>query len=146
MSVRPAQFPTVPRPRHRSRPPGSRAARHASPGPDPVFVDRTGRRRRLVAIAASAAGLVLVLVALAMFVGFTGVGAGRLPGLPGAVDPVATVAPAPGGSATAQPLEHTPWPSVTRAAASPTNSAGSPTRSPNGHRPTQTPSHPGKKK
>jgi hypothetical protein len=113
---------------------------------DPVFVDRTGRRRRVATIAASVAGLVLVLVALAMFVGFTGVGAGHLPGLPGAVDPAATAAPAPGRSATPGQPEQTPRPSVTRDPALPTNPGASPSRSSNGHRPTHTPSHPGKTK
>lgn len=135
MSVRPAQFPT-----------SSRVPRHASGRTDPVFVDRTGRRRRVAAIAATVAGLVLVLVALAMFVGFTGVGAGRLPGLPGAVDPVATQAPAPDRAVVPGPTGHTTRPSATRDAASPTDSAGPPTQPSNGHRPTQAPSHPGKKK
>jgi len=135
VSVRPAQFTT-----------SSRAARHATGGTDPVFVDRTGRRRRVAAIGASVAGLVLVLVALAMFVGFTGVGAGYLPGLPGAVDPAATNAPAPGSSAAPVPTERAPRPSVTSDGASPTDSAASPTRTSNGHKPTQTPSHPGRKK
>jgi len=135
VSVRPAQFPT-----------SSRAARHASGQTDPVFVDRTGRRRRVAATVATVAGLVLVLVALAMFVGFTGVGAGRLPGLPGAVEPAATQAPAPDRAAPPGATGHTTRPSVTRDAASPTDSAASPTRTSNGHRPSQTPSHPGKKK
>lgn len=109
-----------------------------------MFVDRTGRRRRLAAVAASAAGLALVLAALAMFVGFTGVGAGHLPGLPGAVDPAATEAPASGRSAAPAPPELTPRPSVTRDPTPSADTSGA-SRSPNGHRPTETPSH-GKKK
>src|SRR5215469_7457130 len=50
---------------------------------DPVFVDRTGRRRRIAAVAGGVAGIVLILTTLTMLVGFTGVGGGHLPGLPG---------------------------------------------------------------
>lgn len=140
MSVRPAQFPTS------SRAASSHTGSHADGRTDPVFVDRTGRRRRVAAMVATVAGLVLVLVALAMFVGFTGVGAGRLPGLPGVVDPAATQAPAPDRAAPPVPTGHTPRPSVTSDVPSPTDSVASPTRTSNGHRPSQTPSHPGKKK
>jgi hypothetical protein len=50
--------------------------------PEPVFVDRTGRRRRLLAVTGAAGGLVLALAALMLVAGFTGIGEGNLPALP----------------------------------------------------------------
>jgi hypothetical protein len=47
---------------------------------DPVFVDRSGRRRRLVAVAGSAGALVLVLAVVALLAGVTGTGPAALPG------------------------------------------------------------------
>ncbi|MEV6602157.1 hypothetical protein AB0M36_35705 [Actinoplanes sp. NPDC051346] len=47
---------------------------------EPVFVDRSGRRRRVVALAGSAGALVLVLAVLALVAGFTGVAPATLPG------------------------------------------------------------------
>jgi hypothetical protein len=77
-------------------------------GPDPVFVDRTGRRRRLFAIAGSAGGLVLLLAAVALFAAFTGDGPGPIPGWPagaGHARPAASraVPGAPNASGTAAP-------------------------------------------
>jgi hypothetical protein len=125
----------VARPRHRG---------------DPVFVDRTGRRRRIAVVAGGIAGLALVLAALAMFVGFTGVGAGYLPGLPGAGGAPAATGPAPAG----QPLAAHPSGRTPRSVppgnvpAGALGPSGTPSPSASTHRtvPTQTPSHPGKKK
>jgi hypothetical protein len=50
-----------------------------------VFVDRTGRRRRLITITGSTGGIVLALVLLALVAGFTGVGPASVPGWPDAV-------------------------------------------------------------
>ncbi|MEV4639693.1 hypothetical protein AB0J80_20280 [Actinoplanes sp. NPDC049548] len=47
---------------------------------EPVFVDRTGRRRRVMAVAGSAGTLVLALLVLALVAGFTGGGPLPLPG------------------------------------------------------------------
>jgi hypothetical protein len=66
--------------------------------PEPVFVDRTGRRRRLFAVAGAAGGLLLALVSLMLVAGFTGVGAGNLPTLPGPA-----VSKVPRSVSTAQP-------------------------------------------
>jgi hypothetical protein len=52
-------------------------------GTDPVFVDRTGRRRRIFLLAGAAGGVVLVLATVALLAGFTGVGSHYLPALPG---------------------------------------------------------------
>jgi hypothetical protein len=49
---------------------------------EPVFVDRTGRRRRLIALAGSAGGLVLTVALLAVAVAFTGAGPVSLPRWP----------------------------------------------------------------
>lgn len=49
---------------------------------DPVFVDRTGRRRRFFLIAGLASGAALVLASILLVAGFTGAGPGRLPLLP----------------------------------------------------------------
>jgi hypothetical protein len=50
---------------------------------DPVFVDRSGRRRRLVLIAAIAGTSVLLAILAAMVVGFTSSGPAAVPGWPG---------------------------------------------------------------
>jgi hypothetical protein len=50
--------------------------------PKPVFVDRTGRRRRLFAVAGAGGGLLLALAAVMLVAGFTGVGPGQAPALP----------------------------------------------------------------
>lgn len=74
---------------------------------DPVFLDGTGRRRRLFVVAGSVGGLVLVLAVLALLAGFTGVGAGSVPGWPGAGQAQgAAPKPDPSGStpASADPL------------------------------------------
>ena len=49
---------------------------------EPVFVDRTGRRRRLIALAGSVGGLVLTVALFALAVGFTGAGPVSIPGWP----------------------------------------------------------------
>ncbi|BCB76853.1 hypothetical protein GCM10022251_48890 [Phytohabitans flavus] len=48
----------------------------------PIFVDRSGHRRRLVRVAGAAAALALTLASALLVAGFTGAGAGRLPLLP----------------------------------------------------------------
>ena len=50
--------------------------------PDPVFVDRTGRRRRLFAVTGAAGGVLLAIASLALVAGFTGAGDASLPALP----------------------------------------------------------------
>lgn len=51
---------------------------------DPVFVDRSGRRRRLILIAGTAGTLVLLAAIVALLAGFTGAGPAVVPGWPGA--------------------------------------------------------------
>jgi hypothetical protein len=122
---------------------------------EPVFVDRTGRRRRLAGLGGAVAALVLVSVAVIMLAGFTGAGGAHLPGLPGLGGAQAPgVAPAAGQSAVPHPSSHTS-PTVSPA---PVRSSGpstgpsnalpiipSPSVTTRRTVPTQTPSHPGKK-
>jgi hypothetical protein len=54
------------------------------PGDDPVFLDRTGYRRRLTAVAGVIGGLVLTVILLALVAGFTGAGPAAVPGWPDA--------------------------------------------------------------
>src|SRR4051794_8958471 len=130
--------------------------------PRPVFVDRTGRRRRLFAVAGAAGGLLLALASLMLVAGFTGVGPGRVPPLPAPPTPAAskvpravvtarppatvrssrqawapatTGAPDPGTTGPAPPVSTTPQPAVTPNPAH-TNNGRWPTHWP-GHKPTK---------
>jgi hypothetical protein len=126
-----------------------------------VFVDRTGRRRRLIALAGSAGGLMLTLILLALVAGFTGVGPASVPGWPDAAAgaPGARAKPSPSRTApsarprplTAEPpiAEQTPAgdssgsaaPDVTPTSSATVTPSGSVTPTPknNGRRPTHTP-------
>jgi hypothetical protein len=129
---------------------------------EPVFVDRTGRRRRLIALAGSTGGLLLTVAVLALVAGFTGVGPASVPGWPESAagkvgEATATPEPArrtagprprtddssadavPTGGATTPGLEatSTPLPLATPTAATPSTSPA-PTKG-RGHKPTQTP-------
>jgi hypothetical protein len=81
-------------------------------GTDPVFVDRTGRRRRIFLLAGAAGGVVLVLATVALLAGFTGVGSRYLPALPGlpgsGAGQAQGVAPTPKPSGTAIPTRQIP--------------------------------------
>lgn len=115
----------------------------------PVFVDRTGQRRRLVRVAGVAAGLVLALASLLLVAGFTGAGPGQLPllpqpagGAPAAPRSPATK-PAPRSSpATVTPADRPattpPPPAATTAGAT---AAPVPTRTSHRRVPTHTPSN-----
>ncbi|RZU53025.1 hypothetical protein EV385_4909 [Krasilnikovia cinnamomea] len=125
--------------------------------PDPIFVDRTGRRRRLFASAGTACGLLLALAMLAMFAGIT-VGTPRaLPGLPGAgadrtvarvkagrshTAPTAATRPRTTAPAAAATASATPDPSGTPSATASATPDGNPHR----RVPSHTPTARGKKK
>jgi alpha-beta hydrolase superfamily lysophospholipase len=129
---------------------------------DPVFLDRTGRRRRLFVAAGSAGGLLLLLAVVALIAGFTAAGPGSVPGFPGGdelrisrPDPAVSVRPrttaprTPGlrtpvttGAVrrTADPVASVTT-TPTSPAASSTSPTGTPTATTNPHRrvPTHTP-------
>jgi hypothetical protein len=127
---------------------------------DPVFVDHTGRRRRLVAAAATAGALILTLAVLALLAGFTGAGPVPVPGFPAArtghakptrptaqrTDPTpaatpATLAAAPAG--TSRPAIAPPSSGAPSVSSAPTISP-TPTPKGNGRSPSHRP-HPTKK-
>jgi len=123
--------------------------------PKPVFVDRTGRRRRLFAFAGAAGGLLLALAAMMLVAGFTGVGPGNLPALPApAVSKVPRAVSTAGPSATIRPPRPPRAPATTSpvdpgttgsaAPASTTPPVGvtpGPTHPNNGRAPTHPPKH-----
>src|SRR6266699_729721 len=90
---------------------------------EPVFVDHTGRRRRLLVMAGTAGGAVLLLAALALLAGFTGVGPRYLPSLPVSEGRSTGTTPStPSGSAT-RPASPLPAPPAVRAAVAPSSTA-----------------------
>ena len=122
---------------------------------DPVFVDRTGRRRRLAGLGGAVAALVLVSAVVIMLAGFVGPGDAHLPGLPGLGGAQAPgVAPDAGQSGLPHPTSPTrrtegPVPVRSGGPSTGTTTAASALPSPSvtsrRNAPTQTPSHPGKK-
>jgi hypothetical protein len=113
----------------------------------PVFLDRTGARRRVLVVAGTGGGLALLAVTVAILVGFTGTAPGALPALPvPAEGRAAGVVPAP----RADPrVSRPPSRPAVPTSATPSTVAGSatPSATTNPHRtvPTQTPSHRKKK-
>jgi hypothetical protein len=122
---------------------------------DPVFVDRTGRRRRVLAAAGVIGGLALILAALALVAGLTGAGAAAVPGWPAADRPnghlprVLSTSVTPASRSPAAPADRparstTPdAPAATTPApptATATSASATPARTPNSHRhvPTRT--------
>ncbi len=114
--------------------------RHAAPRP--VFMDRTGRRRRIVLLTGVGLATMLASGLVVLVIGLSGGSGWRVPGFPDAnavngVDsgsnstPTTSPEPSPGSESTSPAVEtvapgSTPEPSLTR------------------HVPTQTPSHPPK--
>jgi hypothetical protein len=120
--------------------------------PEPVFLDRSGRRQRVVALAGTAGGLLLALAALALIAGFTGAGPSTLPGWPAAapVHPARTATATAGpptatpparrpsssapGPSSATPAATTPSPSPSPSVTPPATPSASPTPTSPGHR------------
>ncbi|GAA4605750.1 hypothetical protein BJY16_005514 [Actinoplanes octamycinicus] len=65
---------------------------------DPVFVDRSGRRRRLVMAAGATGGLVLLLAVATLLAGLTGAGPSAVPGWPAPAATRAKAQPSPSPS------------------------------------------------
>jgi len=106
----------------------------------PVFVDHSGRRRRLAVLIGSSAAVVIVVALVILATGLSGVAPLSVPGFPdlGRPAPAPVVAPSP------DPAQREPGNAPTAAsgaALSPTPSRTSPR-----HIPTQTPPHPTKTK
>lgn len=122
----------------------------------PVFVDGTGRRSRLFAAVGAAGGTALVVATAGLLAGFTGAGAGVLPGLPGRTPGVvqqpapAQVSSRPATPANGRTASGRTTPTTTASPTAPTSTVTAPTASPTppGRRngPTQTPSHGNKNK
>lgn len=72
---------------------------------EPVFVDRSGRRRRLIVAAGAGGTLALLIAAGALLAGFTGTSPGAVPGWPtsGPHHGVAKPHPATAASVTTRP-------------------------------------------
>jgi hypothetical protein len=106
----------------------------------PVFLDRSGHRRRVIAVAGGAAAVVLVIALVLFAAGLSGVSPLRVPGFPdparqGSQPTVAPSAPAPENGGQARPAVATVTPDPT------TSGNGQPRTSSPRHIPTQTPSH-----
>jgi hypothetical protein len=113
-----------------------------------VFVDRTGRRRRVATIAGSGLGAA-ALVALGLLVsGVSGGAPAHLPGLPGLPPNAGRAGFLPASaaaSAPAAPRPSTPFRTPTGVVRTPSPIASA-TPVIHGHKPSQTPSHPGQSK
>jgi hypothetical protein len=112
----------------------------------PIFVDGTGRRRKVFTVIAAAAGVLLTSAAAILIAGFFGAGPSSLPGLPDlppAQQEVARV-PEPPSSPVPSRLEGAPG---NRPSQNGTNQSSSVSTSDtrgngNGNRPTRPPNHP----
>lgn len=107
----------------------------------PVFLDRSGQRRRRFVLIGGAVAAALVVSLAMLALGFMGTSSGHVPGFPDAERPPSPAAPSPRASAT-QPAE-------TAAPSTPTSSTPAPKPSPSTASPSPTsrrhfPSHPPK--
>jgi len=97
-------------------------ARRGRPDADAVFVDTSGRRRRVFVTAGIAGATVLILLAVALLAGLTGVGPAEVPGWPGSGQHEAQ---GPSGAPNGSPdAAGQPAPSATPNAPSPAASPG----------------------
>lgn len=121
---------------------------------EPVFVDRSGRRRRLLATAGTGVGATMVVALGVVVAGLFGASPAHIPGLPGGrhAEPASTREgtaglegrPEGASRATDRPTATaSPTPTVTPVAATTPTKGPSATPSKR-HEPTQTPSKPGK--
>jgi hypothetical protein len=110
----------------------------------PIFLDRSGRRRKLVLMAGAFVGVVLVASLGLLAAGLTGASPTHVPGFPDAVRQVEEASPAPSDSSSLSSSSpspaSTPDPSQQAPGTLPTPGA-SPVATSHGHDPTHTPSH-----
>ncbi|NUT18370.1 MAG: hypothetical protein HOV77_04235 [Hamadaea sp.] len=129
---------------HSLRPSGPPVREHADPSTRPVFVDRSGRRRRLITILGGAFGVLLLLGLIGLGASLIGGGPAQLPGWPGhdgaaEPKPSAVVEPSKAPSpSSAETTRTAPTSSVTPAATAKTTT---PPGRVNTHRPTAKPSN-----
>ncbi|MEV0271269.1 hypothetical protein AB0H43_21030 [Hamadaea sp. NPDC050747] len=133
-------------PSHSLRPPGEPGREHTDPSTRPVFVDRSGRRRRLITVLGAALGVSLLLGLIGLGASLLGGGPAQLPGWPGhggAAEPKPSVVAEPSGepsSSTATTRTSVPTGSVSPSATPRTAATSAPPGQTNTHRPTAKPS------
>jgi hypothetical protein len=110
----------------------------AQPGPRPVFLDRSGRRRRLVVLVGVGLAVLLIAGLGVLLIGLTGPAGLHVPGFPDQAAPGANATPSqtPGPGEAETRTEAGPVVPAGGTSASPTDDRSSPRRIP-----TQTPSH-----
>lgn len=105
----------------------------------PVFLDRSGRRRRLVLLVGALVGVVLLASLVLLAAGLSGASPTRLPGFPGAVQHVDGATPGPSSAETTQRVPTTLPSPGTSPSAQPTSPRRIPTHTPSHHpKPTKT--------
>ncbi|HEX6500418.1 MAG TPA: hypothetical protein VF054_15515 [Micromonosporaceae bacterium] len=113
---------------------------------DPIFVDSTGRRRRVVTMIGAALGVTLIASLGLLIAGLVGAAPVHIPGFPASGANVEQVGahPTPGaGDRTPSPsTEPHPGLTPTPGPGQATTGTTTVTASPSKHRPTQTPDHP----
>jgi len=110
---------------------------------NPIFVDSTGRRRKLFTMIAAAAGVLLTTAVVILVAGFVGAGSSHLPGLPDlqpVQQEVAKVPEPPPSSGLQTDPARTPPPQggTTTAPSTPDTRGNKPTHTPNHPQPTRT--------
>jgi len=104
----------------------------------PVFLDRSGRRRRLAAMVGAALGVALLATLAAFAVGLSSGARLSIPGLPDGGPPAASTQPAPAHFRTFPPTDRTSAPATATPSTEPTPAPTSRRRVPT-HTPTHTP-------
>jgi len=105
----------------------------------PVFVDRSGRRRRLFTLVGAGFGVLLLIGLIAVVASLFGGGPSQLPGWPGQGG-AAELKPS-AVEATAQPTTATPAAVTSNTSPAPVKTTSAPPGQTNTHRPTAKPSN-----
>jgi hypothetical protein len=106
----------------------------------PIFVDNTGKRRRMFTMIAAVAGVLLTTAVVMLLAGFVGAGPSQLPGLPDLHPVQQEVARVPGTPAPAG--EGVGPTGAATTTTGPTHPAPLSTVDTRGNKPTHTPAHP----